>query len=402
MASTYQGSPSNEYRITVPSDGDLRNAASVVTPFQQLANQLASVVRMQTRNWQATQFESGLNGGASSELVCVATGRVPGLTQINAAVGGVAGSAGAVVFSVDGVRWKERNLVDAQSSLPVENRKLLGIAYSSSLSLWAIVGETTGTVGLVMTGSDVRSGTWTQRTPTTTFNVTLNAVAAVDSGFVAVGNSIGASPYIVSTNNGTTWQNTTVARDAPLLDVCLKQGTTRWIAVGGDAGVPLVVYGDSVLGSVTIATLPATFDEKAIKCCWNGRVFAVISDSGDVFTSEDGVTWTLKNNAGTTVDPDLRRCIAGDPSSGALIRTFGYTAGSLAGAGLALSLDDGTTFESTADGAILSLGALDTNGDATLAAPCFFDLKYGIGKFIGCGIPETYDGATFVATSLRR
>lgn len=215
------------------------------------------------------------------------------------------GTVNRVMTSYDGIRWVART-----AASDVKNWR--GIAFSSSLNLYAAVANG-GTAGQkVMTSPDGIN--WTIRnTPAD------NAWTSVTWGaglFVAV-SSTGSANRVMTSPDGITWTLRTSAADEDWQSVTFGGGLFVAVAASG-TGNRVMTSPDGI--NWTIRTSAADLSWRSV--AWGNGIFVAVANSGGterIMTSPDGINWTLR----TAPSNNNWRCV-----------TYGYNlfvAGALSG-----------------------------------------------------------------------
>jgi hypothetical protein len=193
------------------------------------------------------------------------------------------------------------------------NETVWGAAFSTDDYLFVLVGSSTGASPYIITSNDGR--TWTARTEATA--VDLYAVNFCPLGFVAVGAASGGKSYIVVSTAGTSWAKATTVPSLsfPLYGVAARNSSTLWAAVGGTTGAG----GPHILS----ATNRNTWTARAMATPVDGDLYCVahnqLAGADGLFvaagketgagpailiTSTDAITWTTRDiGTGTAFDP---------------------------------------------------------------------------------------------------
>lgn len=238
----------------------------------------------------ASGLSTGLDGGTA--LITAAQGTIsasttltvviPGVNWIQAPFGGsnytavtwsgtefvAVGTAGFIAASPDGSNWTTRTSGTTND---------INAVIKAGTQLVAV-----GAAGTILTSPD--GITWTTRTSGTTN--TLNAAVWTGSKIYAVG----AAMTTLSSPNGTDW--TSLVPSAPGNDFSS-------IAWSGSTFV------EGLVGAATHMTSPdaITFTTHASQpfngAIWTGTQFVVVADSGFIYLSPDGFTWS-NPSSGTT------------------------------------------------------------------------------------------------------
>lgn len=350
----------------------------------------AAAIIAQVSNWTC-QYVAGLSESGVAGLPHVSAGKRANYSPssqppVFVAVGGEPGNLTAVFTSLNGTLWIERDLTT--DSLPVEDKMLYAAAYSAELGLWALVGQAMGTDALIMTGQDPVVGEFTERSNPE--DLDLYSVLAVGDGFIACGANDETGPYVLTSADGTTWSAVVVASPvaAPLLDIAWD-GDEVYVMVGGNTEECVIVRG-VVGGATQTLTLVDGPTSKCVRCVWNGRVFATMTDDGGMWTSPDGLTWT----AASALPEGLLHVgtMAADPATGTIIAVGVGTPMFTASNGpVCVTLDDCASWTAVAD-----------FGDGT-DRMLIRHMTHGHGRFVATGGHWPNDvNATILAASARR
>jgi hypothetical protein len=243
------------------------------------------------------------------------------------------GATGRIITSPDGVTWTSRRTSTGQI--------IQGLAWSPTLSLFAAVGTTSAAASVILTSPT--GTTWTARTAPhnqqyydVDWSPTLGTFAA-GTNFASTGNG-----NLAVSTNGTTWtdqalagtfsrtsvrwagasqdrwvvadfdggvtnsNNTTTWSTRAVVDAT----TTQWwggawsptlglYALSGLNGTAARLYTSPDLSTWTSRTVPSS--AQLYKAAWSSGLglFVVTGQSGRIYTSSNGTTWT-QQTSGTT------------------------------------------------------------------------------------------------------
>ena len=183
------------------------------------------------------------------------------------------GSAGEIYASGTGASgsWSARTSGTAN--------QLNGVAYSSSLGLYVVVGAG----GTIRTSPD--SVTWTSRT--SGVSTTLNSVLWDGTYFVVVG----SAGVILTSTNGTTWTANAYSSANNIVDVAYD-GTSVYNAVDNTG---LVINATATPGNWTATQLTRSSSYPLTSVGYGGGLWVAVGYQS-IYTSANGATWTQGTN----------------------------------------------------------------------------------------------------------
>ena len=192
-------------------------------------------------------------------------------------------SYNGIMTSTDGKTW-------SQPSSP--DKVWTSIAYSSSLSRFAVVGNSNDIVNVCFS---TNGDTWTEY-----FGASANLWTSVCWSpelaiFVAVASS-GTGDRVMTSANGMTWTSRTSAADNNWTSVCWSPELTLFVAVASSG------TGNRVMTSpdgINWTSRTSADNNNWTSVCWNQDryFFVAVASSGNnnrIMTSPDGVTWTSR------------------------------------------------------------------------------------------------------------
>jgi len=244
---------------------------------------------------------------------------------------------------------------------------------------WVAVGQyRTGTAMTVVTcnytDTNGPGGTWTLRTCNAPSGTpSLVGIASNGSVFVAVGTNDASGYAVIFTSSSvTTWTNrgSSAAITGDLIDICYGNGL--FVAVGYNGTSPLIVTSPD---GITWTSRTSASSNRVLGVCWNGSVFVAVGDNGDIQYSSDGISWSLVNIGGSSMD--IYRVASNN--NGVLIATvINSTQGKLI-----YSTDNALTWHDI------------TGIDNAVAANSYRIHAYGItyehSKWVAVGFPQDYN-----------
>jgi hypothetical protein len=192
------------------------------------------------------------------------------------------GATDSIQTSPDGITWTNRTT--ANTGQPV-----LGLAYGNN-KIVAVGGSGAGTTGKIQLSTN--GGTAWANVVVANVN-TIYAVGYGNGTFVAVGRA----GSIQTSVNGTSWTNRTTANTEQMNGVAYGNGT--FVAVGGGGAVQTSANGTTWTNRAT----PDDLRDLYAIIYANNQFVAVGQETDDggpsknVFTSPDGITWTLRTAA---------------------------------------------------------------------------------------------------------
>lgn len=313
MPTTYTPAPKAFRALTLPSDGDPRGSASVLTSLQRMADLSAYTRNVYALNYARVQAQLAF------EMRDIAAGFSEAYAQppfgdvkepmFLAAGPGILRSWG------DGAKWDE----------PVTDGSYNGVAYDATLGLWAAAG----------TGIITSSDTFDWDTPTLPATATLRAICALSGTFVAVGDTTLGISYILRSTDGEAWAQSLSPFEEPLYAVRGFGGV--FAAVGGTDAVPRAAYSEDGGDNWTEAFLPG--GTGAIQgLTHDGERFVAITQAGRILRSEYGDAWDMVPGV-QLGEHVLAAKLAADPEAGVIVAVDGYRGKVRA------SFDGGLTFE---------------------------------------------------------
>ena len=241
----------------------------------------------------------GANTGADSEIIISIDGdtwtaeanpkdfRLTGvlydsLYDVWVAVGYADGVDAYIVTSPDGVTWTERANPKNFS---------LNAVVTNELGTIVAVGAADGTDAYIITSTDA-GATWSEQSNDN--NTALYCVRYADDLFVAGG----ASAYLVTSPDGTTWTTQTASFMTTIYGVTYSSSLDLWVVVGLSGKI-----GTSSDGATWIErTGPASTTLYAVAWSDATETFIATGATGYVITSTDGITWTQRSVLRTSID----------------------------------------------------------------------------------------------------
>lgn len=378
---TFSGNVISAASLAVAPDFQLKNPQLTAASLENIAYGSSTYVLAATSgsiwssadgiSWTKRFFApNGLNGVSFAAGIFVAVG-----------------NGGTLFTSPDGVAWTQRAPIGTSSPL-------FGVAYDSVGTKWVAVTNTSTVVissdgvnwsvpvstnaaqsngiafgaGLfvkVGNGGTIRSSpdgiTWTTRTSGTAN--TLNDVVFVNSVFIAGG----GSGTLLTSPDGITWTSRTTGSTANLFAATYGVG-----GAVGPTGKYMIGAGGSPLVSTDLVTWTSVSNAggNTRGVLYAGGQFVSAGLQGNLFTSPDGVTWTLRASNNQRHWRDI---------------TYGN--------GRFVGVAENATALYSTDGATLNL----VTGVAGLTGN-LHGVGYGNGLFVGVGpsaIVSTLDGATW-------
>jgi hypothetical protein len=298
------------------TDGDEIDFAHVVQPVLDVADLAVMAATTWAKNYHPIRLKPSL-----PSILAIGAGVVQGSRGF-VVCGNDPGSDAFIASSHDGYFWGEQ--------ANPKNFPLQGVAYSSLLGMWALVGLADGADAYVLTSS-TGNAPYTERSNPA--NVDLNAVCTGPAGeFVAVGNPVAGQSYILRSLDGGTWAQQLCPVSASLFGITYAQA--KYVAVGQSAILT------SVNGATWISrAYPATTGyPRAVTYEAGASLWFVLTSAGEILRSPDAITWTKLPDGGIGATADARG-IAAD-ATGVIIATGSESTGIL------LSVDGGVTWES--------------------------------------------------------
>ena len=334
--------------VTLPSDGDDGAAASVNDGLQDLAANIAFLRRAISLNFHPT--------GATLAFT-FSGGRIRG------GVGGLGSVAGGIpksgrwifVGDDDGASAFISQLSSAEGIFQPAHTNpkafpLRAVAYEPVSEQFIAVGDADGVDAYVVNSGSFTSTAWTERPNPRDFD--LLAIATDGAGVVvAAGEHDGTDQYAVrSTDAGDTWSEVSIPGAAGDLVNSIASNGSLFVAVGTSSGGAPLIW-TSADGTTWTSRTPAAASTAGLNSVvHNGSVFAAGGDAlGEIQTSSDGITWTLRALSVTIFGVEQ---IAADVSGIMMVKMTG-SSGDLNH----VSVDDGVTWEPISviqDGAVLA------------------------------------------------
>jgi hypothetical protein len=242
--------------------------------------------------------------GVSFNGVAAASFTVNSATQITAVT--AAGSAGrgdvvltaptgAITFT-RGWTYASSNytryfsVTDISSSLGKSGSSwLTTVVYSSALNLFVVADSNGGGItNPYVTSSD--GTTWTRQTaPAVGGNNTILDIAASPTAIV----SVGVLPTVRRSTNATSWSNITGSLNQPFR-ICYSPALSRW-AIGRADNLGLYYSNDDGVNWSTASGAPVFVSN----VLWNStlnKFFVFIRNGGSVYSSSDGISYSLAAN----------------------------------------------------------------------------------------------------------
>ena len=281
-----------------------------------------------TAAWNGTTFITAGSGGVliSSPNGITWTSRSSGTTSRlyeavwNGSKFFAVGDLGVVIASTDGITW-----ATAETTPTTEN--LYGIKWDGSNLI------ATGANGVILTSPG--NATWTTQTSGT--NADLFAIeyngssqyvtagvdqnAAVNDAIVLTSNdaitwttqkfagysdhinsvtfgnslfvAVGSSGYLLTSNNGTTWNVQAPGIFTQLNDVIYGD---KFVAIGDDGAVGATGSIITSTNATAWTTRTAGTASKLNSITWSGSRYVVVGASGTIITSADGITWSTQTS----------------------------------------------------------------------------------------------------------
>lgn len=365
MSSTYSGNAGSinagtDAQIVCPADADPRNAASVNTPLQKLAD-LVAWLRLGLEAQRRTHWRVlTLSNLSPMDAAWVKAGSAYSLFV---AVG-ANGASEAIQYSSDGgTTWS------SVAALPTG--KLNSVAVNSVGTQVVAVGDG----GRILHCSNLATpGTWAARSAPGASTANLQRVEYLGGQWIAVG----ASSAIWTSPDGITW----TARTAPAAGKTytgIALSGSRLVIVGGDTASG--GYSDNAGVAWTLVTLPA-----AMGAIGAGNSRYLAAGTWEYYTSTDGIAWSAMGATSPTVKgagANLNGFVGYDPAA----QQFCVGGQVLGGIGTTHQVDflpmDAATFKSYVL-PVHPAGGYGVNGgtyDATLRG---FLLSVSTGAAAGC------------------
>lgn len=356
MANNYVPTKRATTGMIVPVDGDGFFAESFNLPLKATANRTRYAASVFAANFRAEMPKTAVSGSGSFRSICVAT---PADNQeIIAACGDPEGGNALSVCCYPGGAWYEINM---PFDVP-----MYGSCWDPAVG-WVFVGAVSGGSAAICTQQSVAPIAPIARTSPAAY--ALRSCASNGSGLVvAVGDSSGSTPTIVTTSNGTSW----TARTAPI-----NCNLTRVIYYGG-----LFVAAGDIGGSTPVIMRSAdgiSWTQCSVSgvsayisgLTHDGERFLACGSSGEIARSSDGVSWTSDGVSRLAAFAGSRGFCA-DPVSGVLVAQRGGS-----DARLVSSIDGGNTWDT---------GSAVARVDAPLAFVSAVDIQFGARRFVAaCG-----------------
>lgn len=185
------------------------------------------------------------------------------------------GNAGSLATSTDGITWTTRSSGSTSS--------ITSIAFGNSTYVYGAFG------GGISSSTD--AVTWVARTSGTTSNI--NAVTFGNSLFVAGG----AGGVLLSSTDGTTWTSRTSGTTSSINS--LAYGNSKYVYVGVNGAI------GSSTDAITWTSGNIGIGISLNYLIFDGSVFRMTITGGGIqrlWTSTDGITWTLNAGSGTTTN----------------------------------------------------------------------------------------------------
>jgi len=314
--------------VETPSDGESRNASTVQTPLEQLADRTAALdhgARQAVRNWSATSGATLQANSGTPTFDGVAGNKTWWL-----AVGDATSTETAVYFSSHGgSAWEKNGSVGGTVTY-------LEVSWDEVNQLWIVVGNG----GLIHTFPFKPSVVETVQTSNA--SATLQAVHTNVAGVtVAAGEHDGSDQAASVSPDGTTWTAVAMAGSAGSIAQGLASSGTTFVAVGETSGaVPLIWVSVNSGTSFSVVSIPAGLTDALVSVTYDGTVFVALGDDGQIATSITGLTgtWTKLTGPSTDWSAGGGRTISADPASGAMLAHAGSVSS------LYYSYDSGVTW----------------------------------------------------------
>ncbi len=336
MATEYRGRPADAPAdVTLPSDGDDGDAASVNDGLQDLANQIA-VTRLTSARTFIDEGLQVLAGSFTGVRVTAVSGQIAASGAGSwIVVGGDDGTDALIATKVLGAPW-----VEATNPKAFDLHDVV-FDPSGSFPHHIAVGEADGTDAYLVTFTFGDPSFWAETANPSNFD--LNAITTDSTGvLVAAGEHDGTDVYAIRSTGGGAFAEVVMAGAAGSVCNGLTHGgpvgSEVFVSVGSLAGAPLIW--SSPDGTTWTPRTPAAGSTTGLNAVvWNGRVFVAVGDGGEVQTSVDGIAWTLQTliaSGGNLND------VSAD-ADGILMLRDGTTI-------LQVSFDDGVTWDPVAYG----------------------------------------------------
>lgn len=380
VVQTLYGNSTSAVQLGIAPDFQLRNPLTTAGSFENIAygNSTYVIAAVSGSIWSSTDGATwakrfagpnGLNGVTFANNLFVAVG-----------------NSGTIVTSPDGINWTQRPLVGTTiglNAVAYDGTRWVVVTTGSTVvtstdgANWSFFNSTGGNSanglafganilvsvagsGVVRTSSN--SGvSWTQQTSNAS-NDTLNDVVFVNGVFIAGGNT----GRLITSPDGITWTSRTTGSTTNFFTAGygLISGTGKYIMGGSGSAI---VSTDLV----TWTTISGgAFNSRGV--IYAGGQFISGGNQGNLATSPDGATWTLRLSA-------VQRTW----------RDFAYGAGRYVGVG------DGGTYVNSVDGASFVVGTSPAGSSANLNG-----VAYGNGLFVAVGsgaVLTTSDGVAWTA-----
>ena len=228
------------------------------------------------------------------------------------------GNSGTILTSSDGKNWTQQTSGTTNT--------LQGVAWNSSLGLYAVVGYQTSLVSRILTSPD--GVTWTSRTAPT--GIQLLCVTSTPTGFCASGRDTSAGQTIdVTSTDGITWTRNVIDAAGNTIVSVLHNGTnrvmlsancdlyigntsytipnslgdaneviwtgSRYIVVGGNtSNITMTLWHSTTgTGSWTTVQILSTANRPAYSVVWDGTKYLVAGTNGIFATSTNLSTWDV-------------------------------------------------------------------------------------------------------------
>jgi hypothetical protein len=226
------------------------------------------------------------------------------------AVGGItAGTVGKIYTSTDLITWTTITTTAANN--------FKSIAYSGSIYV-AVANNSTstapanGTAGTIWSSPD--GSTWTQRSPSTSFN----RVKWLGGQFIAVVSNSTTSGTIYTSSDGINWTSRYSLANALMIDVAYS-GTTYVVVAAGTTN-KIFTSPDGINWTPRMTSAIPTLERVEYGA---GVFMAATIASGSYISTDDGITWTsLVTNTAlgfSTLNWDTDRFIAFNKTQAALL-----------------------------------------------------------------------------------
>ncbi len=274
------------------------------------------------RNWRESPTLSGLDG-------LTGTFGVAGSSEWWVSVGSstVTGSFAGIFFARDaGGTWALSTRTGAEAN---------GVSWDPVNLLFVAAGNG----GVVYTAADP-SSTWaTQSLGSTKLNTAHTSVAG---NTVVAGDYNGIQIEAHRATDGLSYTPIVMAGSSGDRARSIASAGTTMVAVGHtSAGVPLIWRSTTSGGAFTAGAIPGGLTDALLSVTWNGAVFVILGDDGQIATSATGAdgTWTVQSSLpGVTAGQGIT--VAADPATGVILALVSGTIR------LQVSVDDGVSFSS--------------------------------------------------------